>query len=156
MDGAGAPALVMIRLIVLSMAITVGAGVMAIAYGLQASAEPTGTALGPGPVTVEMEIRHSRFVVPELAVRPGTDVRFVVHNRDPIRHELIVGPAEVHERHASGTEGAHPPVPGEVTVDPNTTAETTFRFEGTGSMEYACHLPGHYQYGMNGWVQIVA
>lgn len=146
----------MIRLIVLSMAITVGAGVMAIAYGLQASAEPTSNALGPGSVTVEMEIRHSRFVVDDLTVRPGTEVRFLVHNRDPIRHELIVGPPEVHDRHQSGTEAAHPPVPGEVTVDPNTTAETTFRFAGTGSMEYACHLPGHYQYGMNGWVRIAA
>jgi hypothetical protein len=83
----------MIRLIVLSMAITVGAGVMAIAYGLQASAEPADRTLGPGTVTVEIEIRHSRFIVDDLAVRPGTDVRFVVHNRDPIRHELIVGPA---------------------------------------------------------------
>jgi uncharacterized cupredoxin-like copper-binding protein len=145
----------MIRLIVLSMAITVGAGVMAIAYGLQASASPADNALGPGTVTVEIDIHHSRFVVDDLAVRPGTNVRFVVHNRDPIRHELIVGPPEVHERHERGNEAAHPPVPGEVTIDPDTTAETTFRFAGTGSIEYACHLPGHYQYGMKGWVQIV-
>jgi uncharacterized cupredoxin-like copper-binding protein len=146
----------MIRLIVLSMAITVGAGVMAIAYGLQADASPSQGALGPGPVTVEMVIRHSRFVVDDFAVRPGTDVHFVVRNGDPIRHELIVGPPEVHERHARGTEAAHPPVPGEVTVDPGETAETTFRFTGTGSMEFACHLPGHYEYGMQGWVRIVA
>src|SRR5688572_16650052 len=137
----------MIRLIVLSMAITVGAAVMAIAYGLQASAAPSTNALGPGPVTVEMEIRHSRFVVDDLAVRPGTEVRFVVHNRDPIRHELIVGPPEVHTRHEGGHEAEHPPVPGEVTVDPGKTAETTYRFRQIGPIEFACHLPGHYRYG---------
>jgi uncharacterized cupredoxin-like copper-binding protein len=146
----------MIRLIVLSMAITVGAGVMAIAYGLQADASSSGGAMGPGTVTVEMHIRHSRFVVDEVTVRPGTTVQFVVHNGDPIRHELIVGPPEVHERHANGREAEHPPVPGEVTVDPGKSAETTFVFRSTGSIEYACHLPGHYAYGMNGWVRIVA
>ena len=47
-----------------------------------------------------------------LTVRRGTLVRFVVRNHDPIRHELIVGPPEVHARHASGHEAVHPPVPG--------------------------------------------
>ena len=145
----------MMRLIVISMAITIGAGVMAIGYGLTASASPSGGVLGPGTVTVEIDIVHSRFVVDDLAVRPGTELRFVVHNRDPIRHELIVGPPEVHTRHEGGHEAGHPPVPGEVTVDPGKTAETTYRFPQIGPIEFACHLPGHYRYGMNGWVQIV-
>ena len=147
----------MIRLIVMSMAITIGAGVMAIGYGLQANAAPTDAeTLGPGEVTVEINITHSKFVIDELALRPGTSVRFVVRNHDPIRHELIVGPPEVHARHATGREAEHPPVPGEVSVDPGQTAETTYRFERVGPIEYACHLPGHYEYGMQGWVQIVA
>ena len=145
----------MIRLIVISMAITVGSGVMAIAYGLQAGASPS-SALGPGEVTVEIDIVHSRFTVEEFVVRAGSDIRFVVHNRDPIRHELIVGPPAVHARHAGGREAHHPPVPGEVTVDPGRTAETTYSFEQIGPIEFACHLPGHYQYGMSGWVRIVS
>ena len=145
----------MIRLIVISMALTVGAGVMAIGYGLQANAAPS-AALGPGDVTVAVDIAHSKFAVEALVVHPGTTVRFVVHNHDPIRHELIVGPPAVHARHESGKEAQHPPVPGEVTVDPEQTAETIYRFDAAGSIEYACHLPGHYQYGMSGWVRIVA
>ena len=43
-----------------------------------------------------------------------------------------------------------------MTIDPDTTAETTYRFDQVGSIEFACHLPGHYQYGMSGWVHIVA
>ena len=145
----------MIRLIVISMAITIGAGVMAIGYGLQAQAAPSST-LGPGDATVDIDITHSKFAVDQFVVHPGTSIRFVVHNHDPIRHELIVGPPAVHARHEGGTEAQHPPVPGEVTVDPNTTAETTYRFDQVGSIEFACHLPGHYQYGMSGWVHIVA
>ena len=144
----------MIRLIVLTMAITIGAGVTAIGYGLQAQAAPSST-LGPGTVTVDIDITHSKFAVDAFAVHPGTLVRFVVHNHDPIRHELIVGPPAVHALHESGTEAQHPPVPGEVTIDPDTTAETTYRFDQVGSIEFACHLPGHYRYGMSGWVRIV-
>ena len=147
----------MIRLIVLSMAITVGAGVMAIGYGFQAGASESNDAvLGPGAVTIEIDITHSTFAVTPIVVHPGTTVRFVVHNHDPIRHELIVGPPEVHARHEDGHEAQHPPVPGEVSIDPERTAETTYVFDHVGSLEYACHLPGHYQYGMHGWVQILA
>ena len=147
----------MMRLIVISMAITIGAGVMAIGYGLTASASSSSSgALGPGTATIEIDIVHSHFTVEEFAVHPGTDIRFVVHNRDPIRHELIVGPPEVQARHETGNEAQHPPIPGEVTVDPGKTVETTYRFEQIGAMEFACHLPGHYLYGMSGWVRVVA
>jgi uncharacterized cupredoxin-like copper-binding protein len=146
----------MMRLIVISMAITIGAGVTALGYGLTASASPSGGALGPGTATVEIDVVHSRFVVADLVVRPNTVIRFVVHKRDPIRHELIIGPPEVHARHEGGHEAEHPPVPGEVSVDPGKTAETTYRFAQIGSLEFACHLPGHYQYGMGGWIQVVA
>ena len=118
---------------------------------------PTGAPLGPGDVTVTLTIQHSRFSPDHLSVRPGTNVRFIVRNTDPIGHELIVGDAGVHERHETGTEPAHPPRPGEVSVPAQATAETTFRFEGTGadSVVYACHLPGHFRYGMSGEVALV-
>ena len=85
-------------------------------------------------------------------MRPHTEVRFVVVNRDPIRHELIVGDDELHARHEGGNEAEHPPRPGEVTVDPKHTASTTATFHEPGVVLYACHLPGHFAYGMKGKV----
>ena len=82
-------------------------------------------------------------------------MRFVVRNHDPIRHELIVGPPEVHARHAAGHEAVHPPVPGEVSVEPDATAETVYEFDQVGTVIFACHLPGHDEYGMNGQVEVV-
>lgn len=129
----------------LGLAATAGAG-----------ADGTGDAvLGPGPVTVELGIEHSQFDRSTLRVHEGTEVRFVVVNGDPILHELIVGPPEVHRRHADGTEAEHPPVPGEVTVGPRETASTTYRFDEAGSVQFACHLPGHLAYGMSGFVEVV-
>jgi uncharacterized cupredoxin-like copper-binding protein len=132
-------------------AVLVGGAVTAGGYALDAArADPGG--LGPGDVTIELGVHHSRFDTERIVVKPGTIVRFVVRNDDPIRHELIVGPPDVHARHASGTEAVHPPVPGEVTVDPLTTAETVYRFDEPGSLMFACHLPGHFEYGMKGTV----
>ena len=120
--------------------------------------ESTSVVLGPSDTTVTVAIRHSRFTPDHLTVRSGTLVHFVIRNDDPIGHEFIIGDDGVHRRHEAGTEPRHPPRPGEVSVDAGTTAETTFRFEGTtgsGSVVYACHLPGHFRYGMSGTVDVV-
>jgi uncharacterized cupredoxin-like copper-binding protein len=41
-------------------------------------------------------------------------------------------------------------------VGPNDTAVTTFTFDTPGVYEFACHLPGHYEYGMRGEIEVVA
>ncbi len=126
-------------------------------YGVAALAadDPVAPALGPGEVTVQIDVEHSLFAPEELRVAEGTRVRFVVVNGDPINHELIVGPPDVHARHAEGTEAEHPSIPGEVSVGPNGSAVTTFRFDEPGTFEFACHLPGHYEHGMHGEVEVV-
>ena len=87
-------------------------------------------------------------------MRPHTEVRFVLVNHDPIGHEFIVGGPEVHARHANGHEAYHPPVPGEVSIPADARASTTYGFHAPGPVEFACHLPGHYQYGMHGIVRV--
>jgi uncharacterized cupredoxin-like copper-binding protein len=115
------------------------------------TAAPT---LGPGLVTVTIDIEHSRFSLDEVRVHTGTLVRFVVRNRDPISHELIVGDGAVHSRHAVGTEATHPPRPGEVSVPPDDDGETFYRFDDPGTFVFACHLPRHFEYGMRGTVSV--
>src|SRR5690606_25135196 len=74
------------------VALVVGAVGFAAAEAL---AGPAVAPLGPGLVTVEVGIEHSRFSSDRLVVRQGTVVRFVVANGDPIAHELVVGDDEV-------------------------------------------------------------
>lgn len=130
-----------------------GLGVVA-ASGSPA-ATPTDRALGPGRATVDLGIEHSAFSTDRIVVQRGTSLTFVVDNADPIGHELIVGPPEVHARHESGTEAFHPPVPGEVTVPALEVATTTYEFDDAGTFTFACHLPGHLAYGMVGEVVVV-
>jgi uncharacterized cupredoxin-like copper-binding protein len=116
---------------------------------------PPVQALGPGTVTVVVDVEHSRFEPSQLTVETGTEVRFVVRNGDPIGHELIVGPPEVHERHRTGTHATHGPVPGELSVGPDGQRVTSYVFETPGIVEMACHLPGHYEHGMHGEIEVV-
>jgi uncharacterized cupredoxin-like copper-binding protein len=140
----------------------VGLALVALLAGGHAMAGPGATVdapLGPGNVTVTMKIHHSTFTPNHLRVRPGTTVRFVIENDDPIGHEFIIGDDDVHRRHEAGTEAVHPPRPGEVSIAPGTTAETTFTFadpSASGSVLFACHLPGHFRYGMSGTVDVVS
>ena len=104
--------------------------------------------------TVEIGIRHSRFEPGRVVVRPGEEVLFVIRNRDPIAHEFILGDEAVQQVHEYGTEAHHGAKPGEVSVAAGGFAETTYTFEGPGTLIFGCHLPGHYDYGMRGTVRI--
>ena len=136
------------------VATVVAAAAFAVAPALSALGESAPT-LGPGPVTVVVDIEHSSFEPADLRVARGTTVRFVVVNHDPINHELIVGPDSVHERHRDGTEAEHGDVPGEVSVGPLERAVTSYTFDEVGTIQMACHLPGHYAYGMRAEVTVV-
>jgi len=129
-------------------------GVVAVTRAGGSTAPAGPRALGPGAVTVTIDVEHSRFRPEVLRVRPHTDVRFVIVNHDPIGHEFIVGGPEVHARHANGHEPYHPRVPGEVTIPAGERASTPYGFDAPGPVEFACHLPGHYQYGMHGTVVV--
>lgn len=140
---------------VLAIAVVAGAVIAAAGYLLDARASgPDGDVLGPGEVSVELGIEHSRFSFDRLEVRPGTTVRFEVRNTDPIAHEVIIGDDGVHRRHATGSEPVHAPVPGELTVGPHETGLTSFTFDEAGTVAFACHLPGHLDYGMIGEVVV--
>jgi uncharacterized cupredoxin-like copper-binding protein len=140
-----------------AIAASVGALATALCYGVAAVGDSSGGAdvLGPGVVTVDIGIEMSTFDLGTLRVREGTVLELVVHNGDPIDHELIIGDAEVHARHAEGTERRHPPVAGEVSVAPGETAMTFYAFDEPGTVTYACHLPGHLAYGMVGQIEVV-
>lgn len=132
------------------------AAVLLVGSAVQASADAREAAiLGPEPVTVTLDVEHSRFVPDRLTVREGTLVTFEVVNHDPIHHELVLGDDHVHAAHEEGTDLVHPPVPGEVSTGPNASGMTFYVFDEPGTVAFACHLPGHVAYGMVGEVEVV-
>ena len=122
------------------------------AAGLSAAA----TAAPDHVRTVDVTIHFSRFDLASLQVVPGETVRFVVTNTDPIDHEFLVGDAQMQAIHEAGTEVLHGARPGEISVPAGQTVETTFTFPQTlaPGWEFACHLPGHFAYGMHGPISV--
>jgi uncharacterized cupredoxin-like copper-binding protein len=143
------------RWLALLLALVAGGATVAIGYALDdAASADTHVQYGPGLRTVRISIQYSKFSTDEIHVVAGQTVRFVVRNDDPINHEFIVGDASVHLRHERGTESAHPPVPGEVSIGPNDTGVTVYTFERSGRYLFACHLPEHFAFGMRGYVVV--
>lgn len=137
-------------------ALVVGAGVTGGGYAvLAADQSAADAALGPGTETIEITIEDSRFTPERITVHEGTQVRFVVRNTDPIGHELVIGPESVHLRHEGGTEEAHPPIPGEVSLGPGQTGATVYEFDSPDDIRFVCHLPRHEAYGMSGEVDVI-
>jgi uncharacterized cupredoxin-like copper-binding protein len=129
------------------LAVVVAVGVLAF----------TAAAAPPAERTVDVTIHFSQFDLASLRVSPGETVRFVVTNTDPIDHEFLVGDAEMQQIHEDGTEASHGARPGEISVPAGETVETTFTFPDqlAPGWEFACHLPGHYAYGMHGAITMV-
>jgi uncharacterized cupredoxin-like copper-binding protein len=143
------------KVVAVVAALVVGTLTTAVAASARDGSVRNTDVLGPGLVTVDVDIDHSRFSFETLRVREGTVVRFVVANDDPIDHELIVGDDAVHARHEDGGESFHPPVPGEVSVAPGETGLTYYEFGDPGSYLVACHLPGHLAFGMQAVVEVI-
>lgn len=110
--------------------------------------------------TIEIMINHSAFDPSRIEVKAGEKVTFVLINEDPIDHEFIIGDKEVQEVHEAGTEAHHDEIPTEISIPAGETRETTVDFEVNGDLTVAdpllfgCHLPGHYDYGMRGLIEV--
>lgn len=113
-----------------------------------------GSASARATTEVVLDVHWSRFSAETVTVKAGVPIRFVVTNADPIDHELIVGDLALQQRHEKGTEPVHGDRPGEVTAPAGETVSTTVTFDRRGKAYFACHLPGHYAYGMRGVVNV--
>jgi uncharacterized cupredoxin-like copper-binding protein len=64
-------------------------------------------------------------------------------------------PAEqqAHEREMASAAPMHAE-PGQVDVPAGTTARLVYTFDQPGTLDYGCHVPGHYAAGMRGTITI--
>ncbi|MEB0040903.1 MULTISPECIES: cupredoxin family protein [unclassified Pseudomonas] len=116
-----------------------------------------------------------------LQVKAGETVRFVLTNKGQLLHEFNLGSASMHAEHQKemremqengmllptgvnhdamdhgsmmGGAMKHDD-PNSVLVEPGKTAELTWTFSKASGIQFACNVPGHYQAGMVGNVEIV-
>jgi uncharacterized cupredoxin-like copper-binding protein len=93
-----------------------------------------------------------------VEVGTGETVRFVVTNDGETDHEFVVGDEEVQamaEEEMSEGMHAHTAAMAAIALAPGETKEATIRFDQAGTIEYACHVVGHYEGGMVGTLNVV-
>lgn len=127
--------------------------------------------------TVELTLGDMFFEPKAVQVKAGETVRFVLVNKGKLLHEFNLGDAAMHARHqkemlAMQQSGMRMPTgmdhgamsgstlmqhddPNSVMVEPGKTAELTWTFSKVSNLEFACNIPGHYQAGMVGKINIV-
>jgi len=126
-------------------------------------AEPTAFGIAADPAkadrTIRIEMRDTmRFDPGHITVRRGQVVRFVAENDGQLLHEMVLGTKPDLEKHAALMKkfpGMEHDEPHMVHVKPGQSGEIGWKFTQTGTFYFACLLPGHYEAGMIGKVEVV-
>jgi P-type Cu+ transporter len=144
------------------VALAVGAAALALARGDPAATRAmsmSGAASDTSPVARTIQVGTTdtlRFAPDQLTVRAGETVAFEIGNPGRVPHEFFVGTAaeqQAHEREMAG--GAPmPDEPGQVDVPAGRTVRLVATFDRPGTLEYGCHVPGHYAAGMRGTITV--
>ena len=108
-------------------------------------------------MTEEDGDKRMLFVPDRVEVKRGEQVRFVLVNDGIYAHEFLLDTPERNQRHAEAMR-KNPDMEHD---DPNgtkvalaTTKDLVWRFTKTGTFEFACLIPGHYEKGMHGQVVV--
>ena len=144
--------------------VAAAAFVAATANGHGTAADDHETAFGhpgdPAKVTRTIDVNMTdamRFSPARLVVKKGETVRFVVHNRGKIAHEMVLGTDKDLRDHGElmrrSREMEHAD-PNMVRVSPGAQAQMVWTFDKAGHFAFACLVPGHSEAGMKGEVEV--
>jgi Cu+-exporting ATPase len=143
-----------------AVALAIGAAALFFARGDMSQQSSMGVvAADSRPVTRTINIETTdalRFSPDRISVNAGDTVAFEISNSGVLPHEFFVGtPAEqqAHETEMSATSSMMNE-PNAVDVPASGTARLIYTFDQPGTLEYGCHVPGHYSAGMFGTITV--
>ena len=115
-------------------------------------------------VTRSVDIKmddQMRFTPSKVDVLEGETIRFVVRNAGQTAHEMVLGSDADIRAHAQamqqGTghgEGHSHGTGAAITVAAGKTGEMVVKFDQASTLQMACLVPGHYEAGMRGTVNV--
>ena len=125
----------------------------------QDTAAPT---LSAWTVSRSVEVRmddQMRFIPDQIEVRAGETIHFVVHNDGRVTHEMVLGDAAQIQAHAKAMKStashAHSHDQGTaLSVPAGQKREWVVKFGQAGRLQVACLVPGHYEAGMRGTIDV--
>jgi uncharacterized cupredoxin-like copper-binding protein len=130
--------------------------------------------------TIEVVMYDNYYEPEELGFKEGETVKFVIKNAGEFVHEFNIATAEMHKAHAPEMmmmmehgvleadkinweaakdmqakmgHGMHEE-PNSVLLEPGQSAEIVWMFPEHAELEFACNIPGHYDSGMVGEINL--
>jgi uncharacterized cupredoxin-like copper-binding protein len=102
---------------------------------------------------IETDDGEMLFEPREFAFKAGETVQFTITNDGEAEHEFVMDTLDNNAKHkelmAKFPEMEHDD-PNAVRLQPGEKGTIVWTFANTGSFEFACLIPGHYEAGMHG------
>lgn len=130
--------------------------------------------------TIQVSMGDNYYEPEKIAVKAGETVRFVIRNKGTLVHEFAIATPDMHVAHQpemmmmmmhgvleadrinmdaakamqeSMGHGMHAEA-NSVLLEPGKSGEIVWTFPTGGGLEFACNVPGHYQAGMVGKIEL--
>jgi uncharacterized cupredoxin-like copper-binding protein len=107
--------------------------------------------------TITMVATDIKFTPTAITVRKGETVVFEIVNNGKLEHEFVLGDSAEqveHDKEMAVMPGMKMDHVNGVGVAPGKSARLVWTFTAPGTLQYACHVPGHYVAGMVGQLTI--
>lgn len=130
--------------------------------------------------TMEIDMTENRYSMEKITVKAGETIRFVVRNKGQLVHEFNIGTPDMHKGHQKemmmmvdhgvleadkinhdkmkmdmgGGKTMEHNDPNSVLLEPGKSGEIVWKFSNAGTFEIACNVPGHYDAGMVGRLDV--
>lgn len=109
--------------------------------------------------TIEVSMGDNmRFSPEQIQVKAGETVRLFVKNAGKAAHELVIGDVASLQAHAEmmrqmpDMKHAEPNM---ISLQPGQKGGLVWKFDQSGTVDFACLLPGHMEAGMKGSIQVM-
>lgn len=138
----------------------------ALAGGSHSGGHSEDTAIGKAGVaskasrTITIEMADTmRYTPSEIQVKKGETIRFIVKNVGKVKHEMSLGTEKELLEHLEQMKkfpDMEHDEPNKITLNAGKQGEIIWQFTKTGTVNFACLMPSHYEAGMKGQVKVGA
>ncbi len=108
-------------------------------------------------VIMQDDANGMRYVPDRIEVKRGEQVRIIIENKGALKHEFTLATMQDNKKHRAimmkFPDMEHDD-PNAKSIEPGKSAEILWRFNKTGTFEFACLIPGHYEAGMHGTASV--
>lgn len=111
--------------------------------------------------TIEVSMRETDdggmiYEPSAFSFNQGETIQFNVTNKGELEHEFVIDTVEGNQKHkkAMAKMAMEHDDPNSLSLDPGKSGKVIWTFANAGTFEFACLIPGHYESGMHGPIEV--